>query len=210
MLRSMAQRSNRKQLLGGAIECLQSHGYARTTARDIAAASGVNLASIGYHFGSKEALLNEALMGAFVQWTEQIGENALAAGEVSPIQRLAIAWERTVEGFRDHRMLVVSFVEAMAQVERSEQLREQMAAHYQSLRAAVGGVVAKSLGAEQDQIPPEAEALASILVALCDGLALQWLLDPAAIPDPRPLLDAVGGLLGDHGNQGKVRSDDVS
>ncbi len=32
-------------------------GYARTTARDIATAAGVSLAAIGYHFGSKEELL---------------------------------------------------------------------------------------------------------------------------------------------------------
>ena len=33
------------------------------TARDIVAASGANLASIGYHFGSKEALLSAAGSG---------------------------------------------------------------------------------------------------------------------------------------------------
>src|SRR5207302_11259415 len=59
---SMAQISHKEQLIEGAIECLQTKGYARTTARDIAAASSANLASIGYHFGSKESLLNEALM----------------------------------------------------------------------------------------------------------------------------------------------------
>lgn len=175
--------------------CLQRNGYARTTARDIATASGANLASIGYHFGSKEALLNEALMSAFTQWTKQIGEHSLASTDPSPMRRLAIAWEQTLDGFRDHRMLVVAFVEAMAQVERSEQLRKQMAAHYQSLRATVSGVLAKSLEFNETQNPTETQALASILIALCDGFALQWLLDPQAIPDPRPLLDTIGALL---------------
>jgi len=55
------QPSSRDQLLEGALLCLQTKGYARTTARDIAAASGANLASIGYHFGSKEGLLNAAV-----------------------------------------------------------------------------------------------------------------------------------------------------
>src|SRR5690606_38768776 len=48
----------RQDLLAGAKRCIAEKGYSRTTARDIPAASGANLAAIGYHFGSKEALLN--------------------------------------------------------------------------------------------------------------------------------------------------------
>jgi hypothetical protein len=59
----------RRFAAGGSVNCdklssrsdREVRGYARTTARDLAAESGANLASIGYHFGSKEALLNEAL-----------------------------------------------------------------------------------------------------------------------------------------------------
>jgi AcrR family transcriptional regulator len=49
---------HREALLAGARRCLLERGYARTTARDLVAASDTNLASIGYHFGSNEALLN--------------------------------------------------------------------------------------------------------------------------------------------------------
>ena len=75
----MAQASHREQLLEGAIECLRTKGYARTTARDIAAAAHANTASIGYHFGSKEALLNEAIVRTCDQWTTRLGEAAFAS-----------------------------------------------------------------------------------------------------------------------------------
>ena len=39
--------SHREDLLAGAVQCLREKGYAHTTARDIVAASGTNLASIG-------------------------------------------------------------------------------------------------------------------------------------------------------------------
>jgi len=51
---------HREDLLAGAVRCLREKGYAHTTARDIVAASGTNLASIGYHYGSTKALLNAA------------------------------------------------------------------------------------------------------------------------------------------------------
>ena len=41
--------SHKEDLLAGAVACLREKGYAHTTARDIVAASGTNLASIGYH-----------------------------------------------------------------------------------------------------------------------------------------------------------------
>ncbi|MBN1170597.1 MAG: helix-turn-helix transcriptional regulator, partial [Micromonosporaceae bacterium] len=63
---------HREQLLAGAKRCLYERGYARTTARDIVAASGTNLASIGYHFGSKEALLNAAMIDAMTEWGDEL------------------------------------------------------------------------------------------------------------------------------------------
>ena len=63
---------HREQLLDGAKRCLYEKGYAGTTARDIVAASRTNLASIGYHFGSKDALLAAAMIEAFGDWGEQL------------------------------------------------------------------------------------------------------------------------------------------
>ena len=77
----MAQPSNREQLLEGALQCLRTKGYSRTTARDIAGASGANLASIGYHFGSKEALLNAAMIRLLEQRNRQVGRLATSAGD---------------------------------------------------------------------------------------------------------------------------------
>jgi AcrR family transcriptional regulator len=55
---------HREDLLAGAARCLRRKGYARITARDIVAASGTNLASIGCHYGSSQTLLNAARGGA--------------------------------------------------------------------------------------------------------------------------------------------------
>jgi AcrR family transcriptional regulator len=56
--------SNREALLESAITSLQEKGYAGTTARDVAAGAGVSLASIGYHFGTVQELLDAALAEA--------------------------------------------------------------------------------------------------------------------------------------------------
>src|SRR5580700_9681402 len=79
---------NREDLLAGAKRCLVEKGYAATTARDIAAASGVSLAAIGYHFGSKDALMNQAVYDSVGDWAMELQEALIAEGaaESAPLQ----------------------------------------------------------------------------------------------------------------------------
>ena len=51
--------SSREKLLKAAQSLFARHGYNGVSVRDVAAAAGVNSASIGYYFGSKEGLLAE-------------------------------------------------------------------------------------------------------------------------------------------------------
>src|SRR2546429_1342038 len=97
----MAQVSHREQLLQGAIECLRTKGYARTTARDIATAADANLASIGYHFGSKEALLDEAVGKLCEESVRRMGEAAFAEAADNPLARMAASWVAMLKSFQE-------------------------------------------------------------------------------------------------------------
>ena len=57
---------NREELLRGAKQSLVENGWGRSTVRAIADAAGVSHAAIGYHFGSREALLTQALETAML------------------------------------------------------------------------------------------------------------------------------------------------
>jgi AcrR family transcriptional regulator len=180
---------HRERLLEGAQRCLREKGYARTTARDLVAASDTNLGSIGYHFGSKEALLNEAIGEAFRAWTERIAGAAFAAPDVDPLARLRASWIEMLTSFEEDRGLVSAFVEALAPAARSPELREQLAAQYQEGREAIGRMVAVSLGEAGGGV--DAAVVASFLMAVCDGLMIQFLLDPENTPSGAELVDAL-------------------
>src|SRR5690554_4887072 len=98
---------NREALLAGAKQCLYEKGYLRTTVRDIAAAAGVSMAAIGYHFGSKEALLNLALYEAIDEWGDTFAaENAdLLARSERSIEQFEETWTRVIEAFAGHGKL---------------------------------------------------------------------------------------------------------
>lgn len=80
---------HREDLLEGAKRCLLEKGFLRTTARDIVKESGTNLASIGYHYGSKDALVVQA----YVSLVEATGDrfDPGGAGRV-PWRRLPDRW----------------------------------------------------------------------------------------------------------------------
>ena len=184
---------HREDLLTAARKCLEEKGYARTTARDLVAESGTNLASIGYHFGSKDALLNQAIVDAFEDWTDEVVSRSVEGREGAPLEAMAASWVETLESFDRNRPLLVAFVEALAQAERTPELRDQLAAHYQRCRETVAQTVAESLG-EAEGV--DTQAVASFLMAVCDGFILQWLLDPTAIPSGEELVASLGAALG--------------
>jgi AcrR family transcriptional regulator len=191
----MGQISHRDRLLEGAITCLQTKGYARTTARDIAATADANLASIGYHFGSKEALLNEALMRGFEEWTADVVRRTLEAGDTSPIARVATSWRVMFDTFEESRPLLVAFVEAIAQGQHSDELRAQLASNYDHIRQTVADAVRESLDEGAEQRGADPTVIASFLMAVCDGFAMQFLLDPAQTPYGDRLAQSLGAAF---------------
>jgi len=182
---------NREDLLAGALECLKTKGWTRTTVRDIAAAAGVNHAAIGYHFGSREALLIEAFTQAMDAWgaqTEAAVRAAIAAG-AGPREQYEAFWRQVIESYAANRWLWLATIEAAVQAEHSPKVRELMAA---SLRQGRSGLAAGLLGVPDGALDGPAErALGSVQLALMSGFLVQWLIDPDNAPGERDIAEGV-------------------
>jgi len=172
--------SHRENLLEGALLCLQERGYARTTARDIVAASGANLGAIGYHYGSTERLLNQALLTGFERWYEELAAAAeRAAHESQPLFVIARELPRT---FEQNRPLVRAFIEAVAQADHSDEVRAGLLDCY-----ARGREMLAELFFPNAPQGPQMRPVLSFLLAIFDGLLIQWLLDPEQALDGEEL-----------------------
>ena len=189
---SVTRVTHRELLLKAARSCLEEKGYARTTARDLVAASGTNLASIGYHFGSKEALLNEAIGDAFAEWTDQVNRVVRETPADAPLERLLEGWREMLGRTEANQPLMVAYVEAMAQVARAPDLREKMAAAYEQCREKIAEVVRESLPVDSEV---DVHAVASFIIAVVDGIALQHMVDPGRAPGGERLVDALAAAV---------------
>jgi AcrR family transcriptional regulator len=185
--------NHRDALLSAAKTLMRQSGRGDITARDLVAASNTNLGSISYHFGSKDALLDEAAKLVFEEWALAVARTISAEPDAPPARRLALALEMILDDFDAMRPYFLGFIQIVAGSERSPKTREQLIAHYRKQRDTVTTMITESLS---DGINPEAARhIASLLMSVSDGLMLQSLIDPDSAPTSRELVLALGGAL---------------
>lgn len=176
---------NREDLIAGAKRCLIEKGYAHTTARDIAAASGVSLAAIGYHFGSKDALMNQAVYESVGEWADQLQHALAAEGALGtePLRRFESIIGQAIESFAGpERGLWAAQLELMSLLQDNEELRTFLAGIQHD---AATGLAELFLGINPAQDPEPARMAGSVLHAMFIGVMVKWFMDPKqALPAP--------------------------
>ncbi|WP_248961913.1 TetR/AcrR family transcriptional regulator [Sphaerisporangium perillae] len=185
---------NREDLLAGAKRCLYEKGYARTTARDIAAASGVvSLAAIGYHYGSKEALLNEALKQALEEWAHELGRVLAAEADpgATPEERFEAAWGAVTRSFAANRPLWAIQFELIAHLDKLPELRHTFTEAGREGRLGLLELFGRIGGSGDDK---KDERVGALYQALLAGVASQWLLDPGSAPTGRDLIEGLRSI----------------
>jgi AcrR family transcriptional regulator len=179
-------------LLQAAKRLVLERGYAGASVRELASASGTNLGAVNYHFGSRENLLNQAILEFFLEWGERVGE--LDVDPTSgPLEQLAARARPMIDGIPEAQPLFVMFLEGVLQSRHAPELREQLAAHYaEQRRRACERIAASPAGGA---LPARTvEIVASYMLAVADGMQLQALLEPQAIPTGEELATFYEGL----------------
>ena len=169
---------NREDLIAGAKRCLLEKGYAATTARDIAAASGVSLAAIGYHFGSKDALMNQAVFESIGDWADELqrGMDADQVLEAPPLRRFEAAVDRTLTSFGGpNHGLWAAQLELLGLVEHNAELRAFLA----GVQGLAGqGIAELFLGIDAEADPEVSRLAGTVMHALFIGLMAKYFLAP--------------------------------
>ncbi|AKN17774.1 putative transcriptional regulatory protein [Mycobacterium haemophilum DSM 44634] len=186
-------RTNRDKLLDGALACLRERGYGNTSSRDIARAAGVNVASINYHFGSKDALLDDALGRCFATWNERVQQAFDQSAATNPYGQIRAVLEATVDSFEEIRPAIYACIESHAPALRSPTLRQRLAAGYADVRQRTVDLARAALG-EDVELPDTLPTVVSVLMAIIDGLMIQWIADPSAIPRSSEVLQALADI----------------
>lgn len=165
------QRSNRSRLIEGTLRCLERLPPERVTARAIAAEAGANIASITYHFGSKDDLVTAAVIEGLDRWLADIAARLDDLAARTPQTRFRLAAAVIEESRLRHLGLARNFVGALAKAQHDDRLRERLARGFHDTRPNLAAV----LGLGDDQAGRDA---AGLILSLFHGLLIQVLLDP--------------------------------
>ncbi|MEX3102887.1 MULTISPECIES: TetR/AcrR family transcriptional regulator [unclassified Streptomyces] len=183
---------HREDLLEGAKRCLLAKGFVRTTARDIVKESGTNLASIGYHYGSKDALLAQAYVGMVEEMSDAFDGPELASPPGS-LERFEEVWTNVVATMKDPGSLWSLSMEIVVMGDQLPQVRDELA---RAQREGARGFVELFTGVPEVDVTDETtDTLGAFYTTLMLGLIAQWRFDPKSAPDGRELTEGLRRLM---------------
>jgi AcrR family transcriptional regulator len=182
-------RERREQIIDAAWEAFGANGYRSTTIAQIAERAGLSDAGVLHHFASKEELLLTVLERRDQQGSRRVAE---AMDETGSFAGALIALCR--QNAASPGITALFTVMAGESIDAGHPAHGHFHARYRRLRA----VSAEELRAAQarGEIDPaiDPDTVAAQLLAVWDGLQLQWLLDPSQVDMVAVLRDFLARL----------------
>jgi AcrR family transcriptional regulator len=178
--RAVKNAATRAALLGAAAETFAERGFAAATMDEIAERVGLSKGALYYRYKSKEDLFIALLDERCQAYARQLDE-AFADG-ASPDAGWGAMAERFLAVVRDEEWPRL-FFEFVSYASRSPRAKRELVKRTRGLRAALTDVLERQARDAGINLPISAERIALGISALCNGLAVEHLADPSAVPD---------------------------
>jgi AcrR family transcriptional regulator len=178
--RRLKGEARRVKVLEVALDAFGAKGFRGASLANIAAEVGISEPGVVHHFGSKRNLLFSLLEARHREDRKRIDDEEPSQGLAESLRRLALEHEADPRGIR---LLAVLAAESL---NPEHPTHEWFVERYRGIREVMTGRVAdeQAAGRLPDDIDPS--VLARLIIAVLDGLELQFLLDPepAAVSEP--------------------------
>jgi AcrR family transcriptional regulator len=198
LTRAESRARTRAALLQAAAELFVERGLQGTSVEAIAERAGYTRGAFYSNFATKEELFAELLQSRVYAAFRAMLEAQLTSPDPLPTPRETAEALAAVQAHPDSRWLFPLWFELLSQTGRDDGLRELAAEFWRGNRGRIARIVERA--AEERGTPPPlpAERMASALIAMDIGLAIQHWVDPQAVPlDAYP--EVFGAIFGDEG-----------
>lgn len=170
---AVTERKN--QIVQATVECITKHGYHNFSMQDVARKAGVSKGIIHYYFLNKDDLMMSVL-DKVASDIELILQEEMQT-EQDPLRKLEIFIEVSMDVVRNTREYYQVNMDFWTQINQKEAVRVVISNHYKKFRKTCQKILQEGIeqGVFQAIDPHE---YASFILALIDGISLQWLFDP--------------------------------
>lgn len=170
------QLSNRQKIIAAATSLVMERGVKGTSLADISNAAGISKGTLFYHFSAKDDLIYELTEQHFDEIT-RASLKRVAQMQNIPLQE--ILYESLLNMLQAENRGKLNLYLLQEAVIEKPALKKRFASKYEEFQMLAGQFL-EIVAPQMD--PAKAKVLSRIVVAIVDGLIIQWLLDPEAIP----------------------------
>jgi AcrR family transcriptional regulator len=181
MTRAERQAQTRRALLEAAAEEFIERGLQGASVERIAERAGFTRGAFYSNFTSKEELFSEVLQDRVYAAYRAMAEAQLAAERLPTPSETAEVLAQ-VQAHPDGRWLFRLWLELLLQAGRDPEMRELAAEFWRSNRLLIARIVERAAGEGRDLRGLSPERMATALIALDIGLAIQHYVDPETVP----------------------------
>jgi AcrR family transcriptional regulator len=181
----------RQEILEAAMAVFAVRGYRNASLAEIADRVGMTHAGVLHHFASKEQLLVEVL-----EYRDSSDVQDLEGHHAPTGLELLRHLIRTAATNEQRPGIVQSYSVLSAEaVTEDHPAQEWFRSRYAGLRQMISEAIVEGLGPGAAPDEPELSAATAAIIAMMDGLQVQWLLEPAAIDMPSSVQLVIDVLL---------------
>lgn len=162
------------QIVRATVECITKHGYHNFSMQDVARTAGVSKGIIHYYFLNKDDLMMSVLDRVAGDIEVVIVKDMEAISD--PIKKLEIFMTVAFEVVRNIKEYYQVNMDFWTQINQKKEVRQVISRHYAKFRDTCANVIAEGVqaGIFRNVNPSQ---YASFIIAVIDGLSLQWLFD---------------------------------
>ena len=182
-------RGRRQEIVGAAVEVFSSAGFHKGSLREVADRVGLSQAGLLHHFPSKERLLE-----AVLTWRDDESGARMGAPFPEGVELLRGLVELAEHNASTPELVELHVVLSAEGTSTDHPLHDYFVLRYGAVYDMILTAIAHAEA--HDQLEPDVDqrSAARTIIALMDGLQVQWLLDPDAVDMPavvRMTLDAL-------------------
>jgi AcrR family transcriptional regulator len=178
MPRKSVAPQRREQIIEALFQCLSENGHESVTVKDIAKKAGLHYGVIHYYFKSKDDIVS-ALADSLIS-----KYGPLISDHTRPIQssskKIEAALDFLVDEFIFNRGLNRVFYNFVQMAFENKTVQDALRRQLRAYRRSVAEVIEDGVKAGELNVSDPSQS-ASVIVALIEGMALQWAIEPKAL-----------------------------